>query len=100
MASAPESPGAADRIAATVRAALEDIVRDAVNAIWDRVPAYHTNPDPQLRQDVRAHVRSVFRIFLAALDGARPAQRRDFSFTREQATLCVPTSHPRSSAPA
>jgi sugar diacid utilization regulator len=89
MASASGNPGAVDRIAAAVRAALNDIVRTAVDAIWGQVPAYHANPDEQLREDVRAHVLSVFRIFLAALDQGRPAQRRDFVFTREQATRRV-----------
>src|SRR5215468_1737662 len=77
------------RIAATVRASMDDLVAAAVQAIWDQVPAYPASSDARLRGDVERHVRAIFDVFLAGLTGTRPARRSDFTMTREQATRRV-----------
>src|SRR5215468_8829450 len=77
------------RIAATVRASMDDLVAAAVQAIWDQVPAYPASSDARLRGDVERHVRAIFDVFLAGLAGTRPARRSDFTMTREQATRRV-----------
>lgn len=76
---------AAARIAASVEAALDELVSAAVEAIWEQVPAYQGSSDEQLRADVAGHVRAIFLVFLAGLTG-RPARRADFVMTRQQAT--------------
>ena len=77
------------RIAATVRASMDDLVAAAVQAIWDQVPAYPASSDARLRGDVERHVRAIFDVFLAGLTSTRPARRSDFTMTREQATRRV-----------
>src|SRR5579863_8744954 len=74
------------RIAAAVRASMEDLVAAAVQQIWDQVPAYSASGDERLREDVTQHVRAIFEVFLAGLTGARPTRRTEFAMTREQAT--------------
>jgi hypothetical protein len=81
-------PGA-ERIAAAVRASLEEIIEAATEAIWAEVPAYGGSHDDKLRADVSAHVRAIFLAFLSALSTGQPARRADFAFTREQATRRV-----------
>jgi hypothetical protein len=73
------------RIAAAVMESLDGIVAAAAGAIWEQVPAYQASGDERLRDDVGAHVRAVFDVFLAALTSGRPARRADFTLTREQA---------------
>ncbi|HET7246504.1 MAG TPA: helix-turn-helix domain-containing protein [Streptosporangiaceae bacterium] len=88
-----EPPNAAHpavpEIAAAVRASLEDLVRAAVQDIWDQVPAYSASNDERLREDVAGHVRAIFEVFLAGLTAGRPTRRSEFSMTREQATRRV-----------
>jgi hypothetical protein len=57
------------RIAAAVRASMDDMVAAAVQEIWDQVPAYPGSNDAQLREDVTGHVRAIFDVFLAELHG-------------------------------
>jgi hypothetical protein len=59
----------------------------ATDAIWEQVPAYPASGDQELRANVRAHVASIFRIFLSVLDRDAPVTREDFAGTREQAAL-------------
>jgi sugar diacid utilization regulator len=80
---------AVTEIAAAVRASLEDLVRAAVQDIWDQVPAYSASNDERLREDVAGHVRAIFEVFLAGLTGGRPTRRSEFAMTREQATRRV-----------
>jgi hypothetical protein len=89
MGAVSDPSPAAGRIAAAVEESLDGIVSAAVEAIWAQVPAYQTAADGRLRDDVAAHVRSVFRVFLTAYTSGRPARRADFAFTREQATRRV-----------
>ena len=86
MPGATGKPAATNGIAAAVEARLDRVVEAAVEAIWEQVAAYRSNADGRLREDVRAHVRSVFQVFLAALADGREARRRDFAVTRDQAT--------------
>jgi PucR C-terminal helix-turn-helix domain/GGDEF-like domain len=79
---------AAARIAAAVEASLDRLVSAAVAAIWEQVPAYQGSSDEQLRADVAGHVRAIFSVFVAGLNG-RPARRADFAMTRQQATRRV-----------
>jgi sugar diacid utilization regulator len=80
---------AVTKIAAAVRASLEDLVSAAVQDIWDQVPAYSGSSDQRLRADVAGHVRAIFEVFLAGLTGGRAPRRSDFTMTREQATRRV-----------
>lgn len=63
-----EPPNAAQpavtEIAAAVRASLDDLVRAAVQDIWDQVPAYSASSDERLREDVAGHVRAIFEVSL------------------------------------
>jgi len=68
-----------------VQADLPRLVDLAVAAIWTQVAAYRDSAEPTLREDVTAHVASVFRVFLAGLAAERPVRRADFVVTREQA---------------
>jgi sugar diacid utilization regulator len=77
------------RIAAAVRASMDDLVAAAVREIWDEVPAYPGSNDGQLRADVTGHVRAIFDVFLAGLTGGQPARRSEFTMTRDQATRRV-----------
>jgi hypothetical protein len=83
------APPAAERIAAAVEMSLDEMVRAAVEDIWEQVPAYAGSHDDRLRDDVTAHVRAIFLIFLKELTTGRPARRADFAMTREQATRRV-----------
>ena len=80
---------ASGRIAAALEASLDGKVWAAVEAIWEQVPAYRACQDDRLRDEVAGHVRAVFRAFLVWLAGGRPAQRADFTVTREQAARRV-----------
>ncbi len=84
-----ESPAATERIAAAVERRLDGMVRAAVEAIWDQVPAYRATGNAQFREQVAGHVRAVYQVFLAVLHDGRPARRQDFAVTREQATQRV-----------
>jgi hypothetical protein len=84
----PSHPGVPP-IAAGVQSSLEAMVGAAVEAIWAEVPAYRSSGDDRLLQDVTAHVRAIFLIFLAGLSTGQPARRADFAVTREQATRRV-----------
>jgi hypothetical protein len=86
MGMASDLSPAMERIATAVEASLDSIVSAAVEAIWEQVPAYQAVTGGGLRDDVTAHVRAVFRVFLTALTSGRPARRADFALTREQAT--------------
>ena len=72
-----------------VEASLEKLVSAAAEAIWAEVPAYAASPDDQLRDDVTAHVRSIFLTFLAGLRTGQPVRRADFAASREQAARRV-----------
>jgi hypothetical protein len=80
---------AVGRIAEAVEGSLDRLVAAAVQAIWDQVPAYPASGDDELLADVSAHVRAIFRAFLAGLTTGGPATRADFAVTREQATRRV-----------
>jgi hypothetical protein len=73
-------------IAGVLRDSLASLVADATEAIWNQVPAYAASTDPTLRDDVAAHVESIFSVFLAGLAEGRQARRADFAVTRDQAT--------------
>jgi hypothetical protein len=79
----PSGPVAA--ISAAVESGFDAMVVAATDAIWEQVPAYPASGDQQLRANVRAHVASIFRIFLSVLDRDAPVTREDFAGTREQA---------------
>src|SRR5215469_11881723 len=81
-----DSHGARAAIAALMKDSLPGLVAAATDAIFAQVPAYLASTDPKLRDDVAAHVDSIFRIFLSGLADGRPARRADFAVTREQAT--------------
>ncbi len=68
---------------------MEKLVSVAAEAIWAEVPAYAASPDGQLRNDVIAHIRSVFVAFVAVLRTGQPARRADFAASREQASRRV-----------
>ncbi|MEJ1939113.1 hypothetical protein WDZ92_53620, partial [Nostoc sp. NIES-2111] len=53
--------------------------------IWRQVPAYAGSDDGELRDNVTAHVGSVFRTVLATISEGRPASRPDFAPSAEQA---------------
>jgi hypothetical protein len=80
---------AVGRIAAAVEASLDALAVAAAEEIWAQVPAYPGSHDAALRDDVIAHVRAIFEVFLAGLTGGRPVRRSDFAITREQATRRV-----------
>ena len=82
------SPGVR-QIVVAVEASLEKRVSVAAEAIWAEVPAYAASPDDQLRNDVTAHIRSLFLAFLARLRTGQPARRADFAASREQASRRV-----------
>ena len=82
------SPGVR-QIVVAVEASLEKRVSVAAEAIWAEVPAYAASPDDQLRNDVTAHIRSLFLAFLAGLRTGQPARRADFAASREQASRRV-----------
>jgi sugar diacid utilization regulator len=86
---ATESPAATQRIAAAMEDRMDGMVRSAVDAIWDQVPAYQATGSGRFREEVAGHVRAVYRVFLAVLRDGRPARRQDFAVTREQATQRV-----------
>jgi len=73
-------------IAAVLQESLPGLVVAATEAIWNQVPAYAASTDPTLRDDVAAHVESIFSVFLAGLAEGRQARRADFAVTRDQAT--------------
>ena len=77
------------QIVVAVEASLEKRVSVAAEAIWAEVPAYAASPDDQLRNDVTAHIRSLFLAFLAGLRTGQPARRADFAASREQASRRV-----------
>lgn len=77
------------QIVMAIEGSLEKLVSAAAEAIWAEVPAYAASPDDQLRNDVMAHIRSIFLIFLAGLRTGQPARRADFAASREQASRRV-----------
>lgn len=81
-----DSQAARAAIAAVLRDTLPALVAAATDAIWNQVPAYSASTHPRLRDDVAAHVESIFSVFLAGLAEGRPARRADFAVTRDQAT--------------
>src|SRR5215475_8864068 len=83
----PGTGPAADAVA--VEASLDRLVSAAAEAIWTEVPAYAASADDQLRNDVTAHIRSVFLTFLTGLRTGQPARRADFAASREQAARRV-----------
>jgi hypothetical protein len=82
----PDSQPGRAAIAAVLQDSLPALVADATEAIWNQVPAYAATTDPKLRDDVSAHVESIFSVFLAGLTEDRQARRADFAVTRDQAT--------------
>jgi sugar diacid utilization regulator len=88
-AATSEVSPAIERIAAAVEEALDRVALAAVEAIWEQVPAYGNSAHERLRDDVTAHVGTVFRAWLTALKEQRPAQRTDFPMTRDQATARI-----------
>src|SRR5215469_3091846 len=82
----PDSQSGRAAIAAVLQDSLPALVADATEAIWNQVPAYAAAADPKLRDDVAAHVESIFSVFLAGLTEDRQARRADFAVTRDQAT--------------
>jgi hypothetical protein len=82
-------PPSVRQIVAAVEASLEKLVSAAAEAIWAEVPAYAASPGDQLRDDVTAHIRSIFLAFLARLRTGQPARRADFAASREQASRRV-----------
>lgn len=81
-----DSQAARAAIAAILGESLPDLVAAATEAIWNQVPAYAASADAALRDDVSAHVESIFGVFLAGLAEGREARRADFAVTRDQAT--------------
>ncbi|HET7015207.1 MAG TPA: helix-turn-helix domain-containing protein [Streptosporangiaceae bacterium] len=73
-------------LATAIRAALPQMIKAAVDAIWSQVPAYAGSTDTKLRESATAHVAVVFEVFLAGLMQDRPPRRSDFAFTRQQAS--------------
>jgi hypothetical protein len=73
-------------IAAVLQDSLPGLVGAATEAIWNQVAAYSASTDPALRDDVAAHVESIFSVFLTGLAEGRQARRADFAVTRDQAT--------------
>jgi len=73
-------------IAAVLQDSLPALVADATEAIWNQVAAYSASTDGALRDDVAAHVESIFSVFLTGLAEGRQARRGDFAVTRDQAT--------------
>ncbi|MCY9784069.1 helix-turn-helix domain-containing protein [Nocardiopsis sp. EMB25] len=69
----------------TVEASLDRITYEAVDRIWEQVPAYRASADPHLRDDLTLHVRLVFRALLTSVKEGRTALPRDFTVTGEQA---------------
>ena len=53
-------PPGVRQIVMAVEASMEKLVSAAAEAIWAEVPAYAASPDDQLRNDVIAHIRSIF----------------------------------------
>jgi sugar diacid utilization regulator len=88
-AATSEVSPAIERIAAAVEETLDRVAVAAVEAIWEQVPAYSSSGHERLRDDVTAHVETVFRAWLTALKEQRPAQRADFPMTRDQATARI-----------
>jgi hypothetical protein len=82
-------PPGARQIVVAVEASMEKLVSAAAEAIWAEVPAYAASPDDQLRNDVTAHIRSLFLAFLTGLRTRQPARRADFAASREQASRRV-----------
>jgi len=82
-------PPGVRQIVVAVEASLEKLVLAAAEAIWADVPAYAASPDGQLRNDVTAHIRGIFLVFLAGLRTGQPARRADFAASREQASRRV-----------
>ncbi|WP_337826552.1 PucR family transcriptional regulator [Pseudonocardia sp. UM4_GMWB1] len=75
----------AESLAVALEPSLDDVVRRAVDDIWRQVPAYAGSDDGELRDNVTAHVGSVFRTVLATISEGRPASRPDFAPSAEQA---------------
>ena len=82
-------PPGARQIVVAVEASMEKLVSAAAEAIWAEVPTYAASPGDQLRNDVTAHIRSLFLAFLAGLRTGQPARRADFAASREQASRRV-----------
>ncbi|MFI0468961.1 PucR family transcriptional regulator [Saccharopolyspora sp. 5N102] len=77
------------RAVALVKESLEDLVAAAADAVWKQVPAYRKSPDPDLRDELGAHIEAVFRTLVACLEEGRPATRQDFPSTGEYAARRV-----------
>jgi hypothetical protein len=82
-------PPGVRQIVMAVEASMEKLISAATEAIWAEVPAYAASPDDQLRNDVIAHIRSIFLAFLAGLRTGQSARRADFAASREQAARRV-----------
>lgn len=81
--------GSIDTIVAGIERSFDQLVATTVAAIWDEVPAYGEQSDELLRDDVGAHVGSVFRVLLDVLTEDRLPRGDDFRFTRGQAARRV-----------
>lgn len=77
------------RAVALVKESLDDLVAAAAEAVWKQVPAYRESPDPDLRDELGAHIEAVFRTLVACLEEGRPATRQDFPSTGEYAARRV-----------
>ncbi|WP_306370032.1 CdaR family transcriptional regulator [Nocardiopsis sp. CC223A] len=73
------------RLVDAVESSFEQITRDAVDQIWEQVPAYRASADRQLRDDLTAHVGLVFRALLNSVTEERTVVPSDFPITAEQA---------------
>jgi hypothetical protein len=82
-------PPGVRQIVMAVEASMEKLISAATEAIWAEVPAYAASPDDQLRNDVIAHIRSIFLAFLVGLRTGQSARRADFAASREQAARRV-----------
>ncbi len=89
MESLSAVPPGVRQIVVAVEASMEKLVLAATEAIWAEVPAYAASSGDQLRNDVIAHIRSIFLAFLAGLRTGQPARRADFAASREQASRRV-----------
>ncbi|MFJ4654620.1 PucR family transcriptional regulator [Nocardia sp. NPDC088792] len=62
-----------------LRQSIDDIVADAVGAIWSQVPAYATAAESHVHADTIQHVHNLLDSFLAVLSDARPIRSEHFA---------------------
>ncbi|WP_304454727.1 CdaR family transcriptional regulator [Nocardiopsis sp. YSL2] len=73
------------RIVEALEPSMEQITLEAVDRIWEQVPAYGASADPRLRADLTEHVGMVFHALVTSVKEQRAVQPRDFPVTAEHA---------------